>query len=367
MKYLLFLFSTLFLLSSAFAQIHTSTPGIKMPPRGGSVRALTGEIVGITEVLVNYGRPSVNDREGKIWGELVPIGFFKNPFGNTDSIPWRAGANENTTIEFSTDVFIEGRLLKAGKYGFHIAYHPDSSVLIFSFDNESWGSFYYNEDNDALRVKARPVEKTNFTERLTYSFSNQTDSSVVLSIVWENISIPFLISTELTRLQIAHIEKVMNSVQSFNPSTYRDAARFYYSKNINLDKAYKYASSSINLFNDFYSHYLQFLILNKLNRTNEADSTIDVAIENATKNELKTYGRVLLKGKYHTKALVILLKNHYNDPDDYSNNLDIINTYAALGQKKKALKFANKAIALAPNETVKSKIDVVRTKIKNGS
>src|SRR5580704_7500163 len=91
-------------------------------PSGGNKRASVSEGIGITNVTINYSRPAVKKRDGHIWGELIPVGFIDQGFGSSKSAPWRAGANENTIIEFSTDVKIEGQPLAAGKYGFFIAY-----------------------------------------------------------------------------------------------------------------------------------------------------------------------------------------------------------------------------------------------------
>src|SRR6476661_9185497 len=101
-------------------------------PSGGNKKAMVGERVGITDITIHYDRPGVKGREGKIWGELIPVGYIDPGFGSSKSSPWRAGANENTTIEFSNDVTIEGQPIKAGRYGFFIAYDPNESTLIFS-------------------------------------------------------------------------------------------------------------------------------------------------------------------------------------------------------------------------------------------
>src|SRR5215218_10641384 len=122
-------------------------------PSGGNKKAMVGERVGLTDVTIHYDRPGVKGREGKIWGQLIPAGFTDLGFGTSKAAPWRAGANENTTIEFSNDVTIEGQPLKKGKYGFFIAYDSIESTLIFSNNTTSWGSYYYNDKEDALRVK----------------------------------------------------------------------------------------------------------------------------------------------------------------------------------------------------------------------
>src|SRR5437762_8646218 len=111
------------------------------PPSGGNKKASVSERIGITDVTIHYDRPGVKGREGKIWGQLVGYGFNDLGFGTSKAAPWRAGANENTTIEFSTDVVIEGNPLPAGKYGFFIAVGKEESILIFSKTSTSWGSF----------------------------------------------------------------------------------------------------------------------------------------------------------------------------------------------------------------------------------
>src|SRR5476651_2833216 len=80
-------------------------------PSGGNKKAVVGERIGITDVTIHYDRPGVKGREGKIWGQLVPAGYVDQNFGSSKEAPWRAGANESTTIEFSTDVTIEGQPL----------------------------------------------------------------------------------------------------------------------------------------------------------------------------------------------------------------------------------------------------------------
>ena len=108
-------------------------------PDGGNYKASVTERIGITDVTIHYSRPGVKGREGKIWGQLVPVGYAEIGSGAAKSVPWRAGANENTTIEFTTDVLVEGQPLTAGKYGFFVVYDPAGSTLIFSRNSTSWG------------------------------------------------------------------------------------------------------------------------------------------------------------------------------------------------------------------------------------
>src|SRR3954452_20540914 len=148
MRKFLFLLLAAFFSTAMFAQITLTSL-----PSGGNKKAFVGERVGLTDVAIHYDRPGVKGREGKIWGQLIPVGYTDQGFGSSKAAPWRAGANENTTIEFSNDVKIEGQPLKKGRYGFFVAYDSAECTLIFSNNSTSWGSFYYNDKEDALRVK----------------------------------------------------------------------------------------------------------------------------------------------------------------------------------------------------------------------
>src|SRR5580765_4982190 len=106
-----------------------------------SPKAQISQTVGATEITISYHRPAVNKR--KVWGELVP---FKQV--------WRAGANENTTISFSSDVSVGGQKLPAGTYGLHIIPTESDWTVIFSKQNGAWGSFSYDEKEDAARITA---------------------------------------------------------------------------------------------------------------------------------------------------------------------------------------------------------------------
>ena len=108
-------------------------------------------------IKVDYGSPFVKGR--KIWGDLEAYGKV-----------WRAGANENTTIEFSEDVKIKGESLAAGKYGFFIIpQENDDWVLIFNKKNDAWGAYSYDAKDDALRVKVKPKFVSDNMESLTYA------------------------------------------------------------------------------------------------------------------------------------------------------------------------------------------------------
>ena len=150
-KKLLPAFIALFFSSFSFSQILFTIAD------GGNKKASVSERIGITDVTIHYDRPAVKGREGKIWGELVPKGFTDQGFGTSKAAPWRAGANENTTISFSSEVMLEGKTLPAGTYGLFIALGDGDAKIIISNNSTSWGSFFYDPKEDALRVTVKTV------------------------------------------------------------------------------------------------------------------------------------------------------------------------------------------------------------------
>ena len=143
------------------------------------------------DITVDYSRPGVKGR--KIWGDLVPYGMNPgNQYSKNKPYPWRAGANENTTIEFKKNVLVEGKPLPAGKYGVHMIPGEKEWVIIFSKNNAAWGSFTYNQDEDALRVTVTPV-KAAHEEWLMFGFDDLAGTSATAYLRWEQLKVPFKI------------------------------------------------------------------------------------------------------------------------------------------------------------------------------
>jgi len=220
-----------------------------IPPVGGNPRAMIAEEVGITSITIHYGRPDVNKREGKIFGDgnLVPYGFSTTNFlTSKNTSPWRAGANENTTITFEHDVKVEGRDIKAGTYGLHMALAADMVTLIFSNQNDAWGSFYYEEKNDALRVNVKPVALDKNVEWLKYEFIEHKEKYCVIAMQWEKLSVPFKIEVDVDNIVIARLRQQVTSQKGFNSNNMLQAAQYCLNKNINLEEALAWSIMAIN-------------------------------------------------------------------------------------------------------------------------
>jgi hypothetical protein len=147
-----------------------------------SPRASVSQTVGLTTVSITYDRPAVNGRQ--IWGKLVPF----------DTV-WRAGANENTVIEFSSPVRVGGQTLKAGRYGLHMIPAQGDWTIILSRQANAWGSFSYDPKEDALRFTVTPAP-ADMHERLAYTLDDPTESSVVATLRSEKLAVPFTVEVD---------------------------------------------------------------------------------------------------------------------------------------------------------------------------
>ena len=343
-----------------------------IPPVGGNPRAMIAEELGITSITIHYGRPDVNKREGKIFGDgnLVPYGFSTTNFlTSKNTSPWRAGANENTTITFEHDVKVEGRDIKAGTYGLHMALAADMVTLIFSNQNDAWGSFYYEEKNDALRVNVKPVALDKNVEWLKYEFIEHKEKYCVIAMQWEKLSVPFKIEVDVDNIVIARLRQQVTSQKGFNSNNMLQAAQYCLNKNINLEEALAWSIRAINGFQgqkSFITLRNLATAYEKLNRIPQADSTMDEALLIATANQYTAYGRQLIGQKRTDKAMEVLKASEKRYGDMFGVNNGLMSVYSAKGDFKNAIKYAEKALAQAPNENSKKQIEGFLVKLKEG-
>jgi len=364
MKKIIFL---LFLMSAFETNSQNS---VLTPPAGGNKKASVSERIGITNVTISYDRPAVRGREDKIWGNVVHYGFADLDYGTSKAAPWRAGANENTTIEFSTEVFIEGKPLPAGKYGFFIAMGEQKAVLIFSKYNSAWGSFYYNEKDDALRVEVPVIKMNESIEWLKYEFEEQEDKSAIVCLKWEKIKIPFTVSVDLQKTQIAEYRRAFNAGEFHRYwQNMQQAANYCLVNNINLEEGLTWADRSVNTYfgeANFLTLTTYAGIYEKLGKRKEADSLIKKALPLGNQLQLYAYGRTLTKLKKYKEAYEIYKMSYNKFPESEYTLLGMAKGYAVIGNKEEAIKFANKAIAILKDQNSKAYVEKMIEAIKAG-
>jgi len=255
------------------------TQGLTLPPSGDNQKASVTQWIGPVTVTINYNSPNVHapngaDRKGHIWGELVHYGFIDQGFGPAKAAPWRAGSNENTTITFSHDVKIGGKDLKAGTYGLFLDVEKDGPwTWIFSTNSTSWGSYYYNQNEDALRVPATPQDAA-YTEYLAYGFDDREANAAVAYLQWENKKVPFKIEVpNVNEVYVGIIRNELRGNVGFDYKNIMAAAQFCARNKINLEEALVWADAAINPplgTEDFGSLQTKAMVLRALNKNDEA-------------------------------------------------------------------------------------------------
>jgi hypothetical protein len=314
---------------------------LKLPD--ASQAAEVKQRIALTNITVNYHRPLVNGR--KIWGGLVPYGKV-----------WRAGANENTTIEFSDPVSVEGKPLDKGTYGLHMIPNQDSWTIIFSKTNTGWGSYSYDEKEDALRVNVKPKPLDQSEEALEYEFENLKPDSTAVTLKWEKLGVPFTVSINDADQTVQNIRAQMKGAGQFAWQAPDQAAQFCLTKKTNLDEALRWADLSIQNEERFENLSTKADILKALNRPDEAKKTWDQALEKATAPQLYTYGRQLQNQKKGTEAMEIFKEVAKRFPQGVFGYLAQARIKSAGGDFAGALKDAKQAQDAAPSDAQKQAI-----------
>src|SRR6266508_3811781 len=232
--------------------------------------------IALTDITVNYHRPLVNGR--KIWGGVVPYGKV-----------WRAGANENTTIEFSDPVWVEGKPLAKGTYGLHMIPNQDSCTVISSKTNTGWGSYSYKQDEDALRVDIKPRPLAEQKEALEFEFEDLKPDSTAVTLKWEKLGVPFTVSIKDADQTLQNIRAQLKGRGQFTWQALDEGAQFCSTRKINFDEALRWADASIQNEERFENLSTKADILKALNRPGEAIHTWNDALEQATTPQVYTY------------------------------------------------------------------------------
>jgi Protein of unknown function (DUF2911) len=326
---------------------------LSTPPNGDNEHAQVSQWIGPVKISIDYHSPKVhnpdnNDRTGHIWGELVHYGFFDEGFGPTRGAPWRAGANESTTISFSHEVKVEGKDLKAGTYALFLDVEKTGPWNWVFSNHPGWGSYQYDPKDDALRIPVTP-EDAPFTEYLTYGFDDRRPDSAVAYLQWEKKRIPLKI--EVFNVNGIYVEKMRQDLQSwagFNYQNWQNAAQFCAANKINLEEALQWADKAINGpfrgatigHEDFSTVSTKAEVLEAMGRESEADALVEKALHlpGTDAYSLYAYGMGLLRKDKKDKAMKIFTANRQQHlQDKFWTSLGLARGYTALGDKKNAI------------------------------
>lgn len=243
-----------------------------------SPKASVSQTVGITDITIDYCRPGVKGRV--IWGELVPY-----------NEPWRTGANEATTISFSSDVMVAGNKLVKGKYALVTIPVAGEWTVIFSKQTDMWGAMGYKPEEDVLRIQVKPVP-AEFTERMMFYFDNLTDNSADAVLQWEKIKVPFTIQVDVNGMVMEQAQK------SISWRTPYQAANYAFENNLDLAQAQKWLELSKSMEKNFSNTALEARILEKQGKKKEAIKVMEEAI---------TMGKAMSQPPYNIADMEALL------------------------------------------------------------
>jgi len=321
-------------------------------PRTPSPAASVSQTIGISVVTVKYSRPSVKGRE--IWGKLVPYGLNAQSFGNGNPAPWRAGANENTTIKFSHDARVEGQPVPAGEYGLFLVVNEDNTgELILSKDNKSWGSFFYEPKQDLIHSKIQ-LREIPFTEMLTYDFINDTKTSSELVLNWEKKQFPVKIEFDVDNIVLANAAEELKGPVGFGWQGFASAANYAVQNTKNYDQALKWIDQAVAINKSFPTLNVKSNILKAMGKTEEADKIMNDAIAIANENELNTYAYNLMNAGQHDKAIEMFVLNTKRFPKS-ANCFDSLGEgYATKGDNKNAILNFKKSLSMDPPPNVRA-------------
>lgn len=218
---------TLFLVClPSFAQVKTPQ---------ASPKATVSQTVGLTEVAIDYSRPSAKGRT--IFGDLVTFGKL-----------WRTGANQNSMVTFSDDVVIDGKTLKKGKYAIFTTPKADSWEVFFYTDTQNWGTpENWDESKVALKTSVKPETLNRNVETFTMAINNLDNNFAHLEISWEKTIIAVKFEVPTNKTAMASIDKALNGPSK---EDYYAAGTYFYQSNGDMNKALEYVNKALEMNTD---------------------------------------------------------------------------------------------------------------------
>jgi tetratricopeptide (TPR) repeat protein len=317
-----------------------------------SQAAMVQQRIGVTDITIRYHRPLVDGR--KIWGALVPYEKV-----------WRAGANFNTTFEVSDPISVQGKALAKGIYGLHMIPTADSWTIIFSKAADSWGSYTYDQAEDALRVTVKP-HASDMQEALEYSFGDLQPAAATVAMKWEKLTVPFRILVSDEQTVLPYIRRKLRGFQQYFWGPPNEAAQYCLEKKIALPEALKWAELSIQAEERFENLATKSDILKAMGKNDEAKKVWQQATELAKPTQLYTYARGLQAQKREADAMEIFKEVAQKSPDDLFGHMAQARIKSHAGDYAGAAEEVKAGIAVTPDgaqkEALKGLLDKLNAK-----
>jgi tetratricopeptide (TPR) repeat protein len=341
---------TTFLITTFFSAVCASAQSAVLDMPRDSQHAKIMQRVGITDITINYHRPLVKGR--KVFGVLEPYGKV-----------WRAGANENTTIEFTDPVTVEGKPLPKGIYGLHMVPGEQDFTVVFSKNSTSWGSFTYDQAEDALRLTVKP-QASEMHEALTYDFDNPKPNSVTVTMRWDKIAVPFTVEVNTNEAVQASLRNQLRGRAKYEWQGWDEGATYLLDKNLSAQDALKYSDESIQVEERFENLMTKARALEALNRKDEALTFRNKALAMGTPIQIHVYGRQLQQqGGKQEQAFEVFRTNIKKNPTHWTAHNEAARIAVAKGDFDTAVKEMKLSSAAAPDQ-IKSALDGITRRLE---
>jgi tetratricopeptide (TPR) repeat protein len=334
----------LFGVPTALAQ----APPLSLPEPSQS--ASITQRIGLTDITIAYHRPMVGKR--KIWGALVPFGEV-----------WRAGANQNTTLTFSSPVTIGDKKIAAGTYGLHMLPTEKTWTVILSSVATAWGSFSYDEKEDVVRLMVTPAP-TDFEESLEYTFENPTENSVTIVLRWEKLQVPLAISVDTKAVTMESLKGQLRGLGRFFWQDWNQAAQWSLHNDYELEQGLAWANRSIDIQPSFQNLWTKAGFLEKKGDAKAAGELRARAMPLATEPDINNLAYQLLADKKYDEALALFNKNVKEHPNSMNVYDSLGEALAATGDKKGAIENYSKALSMSTDSADKKRISAILAKLK---
>jgi hypothetical protein len=308
-------------LLAAAPSLFAQGPALVLPE--ASPRATISQVVGLTTIDVTYNRPAMRGRT--VWGGLVPYGQV-----------WRAGANENTVVAFSSPVRVGGTTLPAGRYGLHMVPTATTWTVIFSSQAHGWGSYSYDPKEDAARLTVTPLPGE-ATDRLAYTFDDPSDQGVTLSLRWERLRVPIPLEVDTKQAVVQSLRDQLKGLHQFFPEPWNAAAGWCLRNEVNLDEAMTWVDRSLKLRESYSGLRTKAALLEKKGDAKGAETLRARALTVATEAEVNQAAYALLAQNKLDEALALFQRNVKDHADSWNAYDSLAEAFALKGDKAQAV------------------------------